>query len=150
MKQLNKPSDNLGGVLKIWAVPPSDITIGSNTVSFTTTENIVEMYCSPGSMSMTEKESLEKAGTAYQTELKAFVPKDTDAARQIIAGMTGRHWIVIYQDQNEQFKVSGTVQVPLRVSFDLDTGADTPDRNGHSVSFYGKQVEKGKFVGDPF
>jgi len=57
---------------------------------------------------------------------------------------------VIYQDQNEQFKVSGTVQVPLRVSFDLDTGADTPDRNGHSVSFYGKQVEKGKFVGDPF
>ena len=53
MKQLNKPSDNMGGLLKIWAVPPTEITIGTNSVSFSTTDNIVAMYCSPGSMSFT-------------------------------------------------------------------------------------------------
>ena len=57
MKHLNKPSDNLGGLLKIWAVPPDDITISFNTANFRSTANIIEMYCSPGSISFTEKES---------------------------------------------------------------------------------------------
>jgi len=150
MKQLNKPSDNMGGLLKIWAIPPTDIIIGSNSVSFTTQDNIVEMYCSPGSMSFTEKESAEKSGTLYKTELNAFVPKDSESAQQIIAGMTGRRWVVVYLDQNEQYKVAGIVDIPLHVSFDLGTGADTPDRNGHSVLFSGSQVSKAKFIGNPF
>ena len=150
MKQLNKPSDNMGGLLKIWAIPPTDIIIGSNSVSFTSQDNIVEMYCSPGSMSFTEKESAEKAGTIYKTELNAFAPKDSDSARQIITGMTGRKWVVIYLDQNEQYKVAGTVEIPLRVSFDLGTGTDTPDRNGHSVLFSGSQISKAMFIEYPF
>jgi len=150
MKQLNKPSDNLGGLLKIWAVPPTDITIENNSVLFSTQDNIVQMYCSPGSMSFTEKESLGKAGIKYKTELNAFVPKDSEEARVIITGMTGRKWVVIYLDQNEYYKVAGTAGVPLRVAFDLNTGSDTPERNGHTVSFYGSQVSKAIFISDPF
>ena len=150
MKQLNKPSDNVGGLLKIWAVPPSEITIGSNSVSFSTTGNIVEMYCSPGSMSFTEKESESKSGKVYKTELSAFIPKDTAEAQAIINDMNRRKWVIISLDQNEQFKVAGTVAIPLRVLFDLATGADTPDRNGHTVLFYGTQVSKAKFIRDPF
>jgi len=150
MKQLNKPSDNMGGLLKIWAVPPTEITIGTNSVSFSTTDNIVAMYCSPGSMSFTEKESDEKAGKIYKTELSAFIPKDTPEAQVIINDMNRRKWVVISLDQNEQFKVAGTVAIPLRVSFDLATGADTPDRNGHTVTFYGSQVSKAMFISDPF
>lgn len=150
MKQLNKPSDNMGGLLKIWAVPPSDITIGINSVSFSTEDNIVEMYCSPGSMSFTEKESSGKPGTSYKTELNAFIPKDSEEALVIITGMTGRKWVAIYLDQNEQYKCAGTAGVPLRVAFDLNTGSDTPERNGHTVSFYGTQVSKAIFISDPF
>jgi hypothetical protein len=150
MKQLNKPSDNLGGLLKIWAVPPSDITIGINSVSLSTEDNIIAMYCSPGSMSFTEKESTGKAGTSYKTELNGFIPKDSEEARTIIKGMTGRKWVVIYLDQNEQYKCAGTAGVPLRVAFDLDTGSDTPERNGHTVSFFGKQLSKAIFIQNPF
>ena len=150
MKQLNKPSDNLGGLLKIWAVPPDDITIGINTVSFSSQDNIVEMYCSPGSLSFTEKQTSGNAGTSYKTELNGFIPKDSEEALNIITAMTGRRWVVIYLDQNEQYKVAGTAGVPLRVAFDLDTGSDTPERNGHTVSFYGIQVSKAIFISDPF
>ena len=150
MKQLNKPSDNMGGLLKIWAVPPSDITISNNEVSFTNTNNIVEMYCSPGSMSFTEKENKSGAGISYKTELNAFAPKDSPEAQQIINEMTGRKWIAVYLDQNEQYKVAGTVDVPLRIAFDLNTGSDTAERNGHSVSFYGTQLSKAIFISDPF
>lgn len=150
MKQFNKPTDNMGGLLKIWAVPPTEITIGTNSVSFSTQDNIVEMYCSPGSMSFTEKQTEGKPGTSYKTELAAFIPKDTPEAQVIINDMNSRKWVVIYLDQNEQFKVAGTVAIPLRVSFDLSTGADTPDRNGHTVSFYGEQVSKAIFITNPF
>jgi hypothetical protein len=150
MKHLNKPSDNLGGLLSIWAVAPADINISFNAVSFFTTDHIIEIYCSPGSMSFTEKESQEKYGLGYKNELNAFIPKDTPEVQSIINSMTGRKWVVIFLDQNEQFKVAGTPLIPLRVSFDLDTGADTPDRNGHSISFYGTQTSKAKFIDDPF
>ena len=101
-------------------------------------------------MSFTEKESDEKAGKIYKTELSAFIPKDTPEAQVIINDMNRRKWVVISLDQNEQFKVAGTVAIPLRVSFDLATGADTPDRNGHTVTFYGSQVSKAMFISDPF
>ena len=150
MKQLNKPSDNLGGLLQIWAVPPDDITISINTANFKTTANIIEMYCSPGSISFTEKESQEKYGLGYKNELNAFIPKDSPETQAIINDMIGRKWVVIMLDQNEQFKVAGTPEIPLRVAFDLDTGADTADRNCHTVSFYGTQISKAKFIADPF
>jgi hypothetical protein len=101
----------MGGILKIWAVPPADIIIGINSVSFASQDNIVEMYCSPGSMSFTEKEIVDKAGNGYQTELNGFVPKDSEEARAIITGMSGRKWVVIYLDQNEHM-IQG--QLPAR------------------------------------
>lgn len=149
MKHLNKPTDNLGGLLKIWAVPPSEITISLNTVSFSSTDNIIEMYCSPGSISFTEKESQEKYGLGYKNELNASIPKDSTKVQSIINDMSGRKWVVILLDQNEQFKVAGTPEIPLRISFDLDTGSDTSERNGHAVSFYGMQTEKAKFINNP-
>ena len=150
MKHLNKPSDNLGGLLKIWAVPPRDIFISFNAVSFFTTDNIIEMYCSLGSISFTEKESQEKYGLGYKNELNAFIPKDSSETLALINDMIGRKWVVIMLDQNEYYKVAGTPEIPLRVSFDLDTGADTADRNCHTVSFYGTQISKAKFIADPF
>lgn len=150
MKQLNKPSDNLGGLLKIWAVPPDDITVSFNTANFKTTANIIEMYCSPGSISFTEKESQENYGLGYKNELNAFIPKDSPEVQAIINDMIGRKWVVIMLDQNEYYKVAGNPEIPLRVSFDLDSGADTPDRNGHSISFYGTQISKAKFIANPF
>ncbi len=149
MKHLNKPSDNLGGLLSIWAVPPADLILSFNAVSFFTTENIIKMYCSPGSISFTEKASQEKYGLGYKNEINAFIPKDSEQTQAIMNDMVGRKWVIILLDQNQQFKVVGTPEIPLRVSFDLDTGSDTADRNGHSISFYGTQLSKAKFIENP-
>ncbi len=73
MKQLNKPKDNHGGLLTIWAVPPDDITIGFNTANFRTTANIIEMYCSPGSISFTEKGSQENYGLGYKIKMSSVL-----------------------------------------------------------------------------
>jgi hypothetical protein len=150
MKHLSKPSDNLGGLLFIWAVPPDDIVVSFNTANFRTTDNIIEIYCSPGSISFTETATQEKYGLGYKNEINAFIPKDSAEVQVIITDMTGRKWVVVFLDQNGQFKVAGTPEIPLRVSFDLDSGADMADRSGHSVSFYGAQTSKAEFIADPF
>lgn len=150
MKQLNKPTDNMGGLLKIWAVPPGDITVNNGYVNFGTMDNIVEIYCTPGTLSFTEKEGKSRGGTYYDAMLKAFIPKDSPESQEIINDMSRRKWVLIYIDQNEYWKVAGTSQIPLRCSFDLDTGTDTQERNGHGVSFFGQQISKARFVADPF
>jgi hypothetical protein len=150
MKQFNKPLDNMGGVLKIWAVPPADITISENVVTFSKTTDIVVLYASPGSMSFTEKQKDGAGGTFFDVELNGFIPNDSKETSELIAYMCRRRWMVIYIDQNENYKVAGTVTNPLRVGFDLDTGSDTPNRNGHAVKFYGKQLQKSIFINNPF
>ena len=108
------------------------------------------MYCSPGSISFKETATPAKYGLGYKNEINAFIPKDSPEVQSIINDMIGRKWVVVFLDQNEQFKVAGTPEIPLRVSFDLDTGADTADRSGHSISFFGTQTAKARFIQNPF
>ena len=58
--------------------------------------------------------------------------------------------MAVYLDQNEQYKVVGTRDIPLRVTIDLDTGSDTNDRNGHKIIVSGEQITKSVFVSNPF
>jgi hypothetical protein len=150
MITLNKPTENLGGFLALWAVPPSDIVLSSANAMLLSTDRIIKLYCSPGSITFTEKEVREKSGIIYQCEITGFIPRDSPEGLEIILRMSGRKWIVILLDQNEQYKVAGSSQIPLRVSFDLEAGADPSDRSGHIVSFFGSQLSKARFINNPF
>jgi hypothetical protein len=150
MIQLNKPTENLGGFLALWAVPPSDIVLSSANATLLSTDRIIQMYCSPGSITFTEKEVREKSGIIYQCEIAGFIPRDSPEGLEIILRMSGRKWIVILLDHNEQYKVAGTSQIPLRVSFDMEAGADPSERSGHIISFFGSQLSKARFITNPF
>ena len=150
MITLNKPTENLGGFLGLWAVPPSDIVLSSANATLLSTDRIIQLYCSPGSITFTEKEVREKSGIIYQCEITGFIPRYSPEGLEIILRMSGRKWIVIMLDQNEQYKVAGTSQIPLRVSFDMEAGADPSERSGHIISFFGSQLSKARFINNPF
>lgn len=150
MKQLNKPGDNMGGLLRIWAVPPSVISISGSTASMSSTTNVIAIYATPGTIGFSEKEVSGKPGQSYDIELVAVTPKDSQEARDILDLLDGRRWVVIYLDQNEQYKVIGTPETGLRVSTDLNTGKDTSDMNAYTLKFYGQQPNRAVFVGNPF
>lgn len=141
----------MGGLLRVWAVRPAEITIEAGEVTFSTEDNIVALYCTDGTIGFSEQQQRDTKGNTYfKTELKAVVPKDSAEITAIAESMKDRRWVVIYLDQNEQFKVVGTSANGLHVTFDLDTGSDTPDRNGHLVTFYGNQKNKATAIADPF
>lgn len=150
MKQLNKPSDNMGGLLRIWAVPLSVITVSGNSVSISSTLDVIAIYATPGTMGFSEKETIGREGISYDTELVAKTPKDSSAARDVLDLLAGRRWVVVYMDQNEQYKLVGTPDNPLRATVDLDTGSDTAAYNGYLISFKGKQQFRSRFIDDPW
>jgi hypothetical protein len=45
MKEIQKPSDNLGGVLKLWAIPKAVFSINGKAITFSDTSDIYSIYC---------------------------------------------------------------------------------------------------------
>ena len=151
MKTINKQPENMGGVLRIWAVPPSDISISGNQVTILSDANIVDIYIQEDSANFSEEMSKSFAGTSYKVELSAIVPCDTSETLKQISDMERRSkYVVIYMDGNGNYKVAGTKPVPLRFSAKATTGSGTSGLNHFSISFTGSQRKRAVFIENPF
>jgi hypothetical protein len=150
MKHLNKPGDNLGGLLKIWAVPFGVFTTQGNTVNFSSQENIWEIYCTADSMEFIESSELTAAGSHFNTVISGFIPKDNAMLQEAIEYMKPRKWGVIFIDGNGNYKLAGNQTDPLRFTAEINTGKDTTSRAGCSIQFSGKTKTRAMFVNKPF
>ena len=150
MRVLNKPGDNLGGLLKIWAVPFGVFTINGSTVNISNHTNIWEIYCSADSMEFTESSELTSAGTHFNTVISGFIPQDNATIQKAIEYMEPRKWGVIYMDGNGNYKLSGNQTDPLRFTAEINTGKDTASLAGCSIQFSGKTKTRARFVNNPF
>jgi hypothetical protein len=150
MKHLNKPGDNLGGLLKIWAAPFGVFTTQGNTVNFASQANIWEIYCSADSMEFTESSELTPAGTHFNTVISGFIPQDNATLQEAIDYMEPRKWGVIFMDGNGNYKLAGNQTDPLRVTAEINTGKDTASLAGCSIRFSGKTKTRSRFINKPF
>lgn len=150
MITLEKPSENLGGLLTIWAVPPSDILVSQFNVEILSTENILEFYHTPETMEFSEQDQSTDAGLSFDVELTAFIPKQCVENQVAINLLQGRKWIVIFLDQNENYRVVGTNQIPMRFSCQATTGKAIADLNGQTITFHSKQLKRSMLISNPF
>lgn len=150
MKTINKPADNLGGLIKIWAIPSSVFTLAGKTISISDLTNVYQIYCSPESMAFKEPSVHTKAGTHYSCSLTGFVPKDSESNQEAIAYIEPRDWVVIFMDGNGNCKVAGNRFEPLRASFNLDSKSLTSERAGFGLKFTGITTFRAPFVDNPF
>jgi len=141
----------MGGVLRIWALPPSDISISGNHLTFLSDANFVDIYVQEDSASFTEEMTKSFAGIVYKVELSAIIPCDTSETLKQISDMERRSkYVVIYMDGNGNYKVAGTKPVPLRFSAKATTGSGTSGLNHFSISFTGSQRKRAVFIENPF
>lgn len=150
MKTINKPKDNLGGLLKIWAIPFGVFSISGMNVSFSSQTYIWEIYCSPDSMEFIESSELTTAGTHFNTTLSGFIPHDNAMLQEAIAYIQPRKWVVILIDGNGFYKLAGNQTDPLRFTAELITGKDTSSLAGCSFQFSGKTKTRAMFIDKPF
>jgi hypothetical protein len=150
MKTLNKPIDNLGGLLKMWAIPSDQFLLSGYTISVGNTENIYQLYCSPDSMQLTSPSEKTIEGTVYNTTIKGLAPGITSALEGILKDMVSHKWVVITMDGNGSYVLCGTNYFPLDLNTSLNSGLDTPDRAGCEFIFSGKVPFAYKIVPNPF
>lgn len=151
MKTINKQPENMGGVLRIWAVPRNDISVSANQVTILSDQNMVDIYLKEDSASFSEEMTTTFAGTGYKTDLSAIVPCDTDETVKQISDMERRsRYLVIYIDGNGNYKLAGTTKVPLRFSATATTGLGTSGLNHYRISFAGFQRKRAVFIENPF
>ena len=150
MKTINKPGDNLGGLLKIWAVPQQVLSLNGKTVIISSSEDVYQIYCTPETIIATETSKPSEAGTFYEITIQGFIPKDTEELSDAVNDMNNRPYYIIYQDGNGNFKLAGTTGEALRLNASLSSGKQESDRAGYTISFSGKTLSRSVFVTNPF
>ena len=149
MKQFTKQAENMGGILRIWAIPPGDISISGNIATIVSDTNIVNLCPTEGSGSFTE-ESI--AGGAYKIGVEATVPGDGPENLAIIGELNRRgKYLVVLLDGNGKYRLAGTNTVPLRFSSKRLTGSGAASLCHFAVSFVAKaSKQQSIFIGCPF
>jgi hypothetical protein len=154
MKTINKPGDNLGGGLKLYAVPPSLVTsITAGILTLSGTSDVIEIYFTPGTLNIELEHvpsSRDKAGGYHGHKITAFIPKIAAEVETELDDMRNHKFVVVVMDGNEQYWAHGTATTTLRFSYSSSTGGDTGDRNGYNFSFEGKTIVPPMLISDPF
>lgn len=150
MKPLNKLSDNLGGLLKIWAIPTNVFTLLGTSLILSDTSDIVQLFGSPGTMSAEEQSERTISGIHYNTTVSVFIPGDSPEIRRAMLDMQGKMFAVLLLDGNENYKLAGNTDYPLRMTSTMKSGMDESQRPGYEVHFSGKTMTPSVFVNNPF
>ena len=149
MRQFTKQAENMGGILRIWAIPPGDISVSGNIATIINSANIVTLCPTEGSGSLTE-ESI--AGGAYKIGVEATVTGD-GAGNMAIIGELNRKvkFLVVLLDGNGKYRLAGTDTVPLRFSSKHLTGSSATSLCHFAVSFVAKaSKQQSIFINCPF
>ena len=138
----------MGGVVKLWAIPPSDYSIAGKALTIPSHTGMVEIYIQEDSGSFVEDDI---AGSAFKTEIVGQVPCDHPDSQAIITQMERvLKYNVVFQDGNGNFKLAGTKSVPLRFSAKLVTGGTAASLNHYAISFLAKVITtRAVFIEDP-
>jgi len=150
MNTLTKPGDNLGGLLKIWAVPKAVYSRSGTTVTISDDTDVYALYCTPESMQFSEPQVETPGGIYYNTSVSGFIPGDTEAALAAINNMADKKYVVIFQDGNGNYKAAGTGFYPLKLKATLNSGKNVADLAGWEISFAGETIHRAVKVDNPF
>ena len=152
VKNTLKQSENMGGVIRLWAIPPSDISLTGNFPSFISTDRVVQLDVTQDTAGAEIAPQSSFAGTTYKHEVTGFIPGFDAATKSIIGDLIRqKRFVVIYQDSNSGFVMLGRPEIPIKFSADFSTGSASASPRGYKIIFTGNCHEPPILLsGDPF
>lgn len=144
---------NLGGAHKIYAIPPGslvsishDHTQGKTTLTLTGEDDLVEIYCTPDTLQLTEEKTQTPAGTAYNITITGVHPKTDAPDRKQLAMLESGYWLVLLEDNNGNMRLAGDGHSHLVFNGTATTGQAIQNRNQLQFTFSGMQPLPGCFI----
>ena len=131
MITLPKPTENLGGLLRMWVLEPSAVaSLSSGVLSLSGQGDVILLYITPESSHADCELRRSAAGHYYELSVGGFTPRIREEAQRLFERMAGRSYVVVLRDGNGQYQLAGNPQEPLRFSFSARTGSAVTVRIG--------------------
>ncbi len=128
----------MGGVVRLWAIPPMDITINGNRAVLSSFDNVVEINMTQDTAGAMVIPAHSFAGTTYKHEITGFIPGfDSETEKIVKDMMRQRRFVVFYMDSNEDRVLLGRPEVPIRFNAEFSTGLTPAEPRGYKISFSG-------------
>ena len=138
MKTITKQADNMGGVVRLWAIPPSDILLNENSPAITSVDKVVclEITQDSAGAEFTPKHSF--SGTTYLHGISGFIPGySADTERIMLDMIRQSRYVVVYIDSVGVPVLLGRPDIPIRFTATVGTGQSTSSLRGYKISFSG-------------
>lgn len=138
MKTTTKQPENMGGVIRLWAIPATDLQLNGRTATLVNDENTIclEITQDSGGAEVTPKSGFE--GTTYLHQIGGFLPGYSSETEQIIAEMERKKkYVVIYLDSEGELVMLGRPEIPLRFSAGWSTGESSVSARGYRIALSG-------------
>jgi hypothetical protein len=152
MSNYTAQTDNMGGIQKIYPIMVSSIynfakIFNSEIHAFSvyTGTDLTPLYVIQDSIKFSQELKFSDTGDYYDTKLEFVVPKDRIELQEFINTLEFTKYIVVFLDNNGQFKVIGTPTEPMHVSAELDSGNIESKLNGYTIAFTRKLRERSPF-----
>jgi len=128
----------MGGVVRLWAIPPKDITINGNSAVLSSFDNVIEINMTQDTAGATILPATSFAGTTYKHEITGFIPGfESDTEAIIKDMMRQRRFVVFYMDSNGDRVLLGRPEIPIRFNAEFSTGLTPAEPRGYKISFSG-------------
>ncbi|GAB6122299.1 hypothetical protein [Dysgonomonas termitidis] len=137
---------NLGGMHKIYAIPPESLdsishnyTRGETFLNLTGDGDMIEIYCTPDTMQFTEEKTQTAAGSIYNPVVTGIIPKADALNSKQLAILERGYWLVLFEDNNGKTRLAGDGNCHLIFNRTATTGQTIQNRNQLQFTFSGMQ-----------
>ena len=157
MKTLNFDYDNLGGVIRLFAIPAvsflrirEDYVSGLKYPELRKRELIIDIpVYADDSFSIDEEHKLTNQGDTYDTAVSGIIPKMCRVNATTLEILERGEWMVLTQDSNGEVRLTGSPENLLKFTCKKSTGKTKAARNGIEFSFAATLPQTSVYVDVP-
>ena len=150
MKKIQKPLSNMGGLLKIWAIPANRYWLTKTTFIFPGSQCSLQYLLYSGFIGNVRTNINRCRRFSLQNNVSGFIPENRQEVADAILEMEGRPFVILLLDGNGKYILVGTSFYPLRINPGFNPGKTTADLAGTSFSFEGITITRAVIVDNPF
>ena len=138
MKKVGKELENMGGVVRLWAVDKWNISLLGSAAMITNEDDVYCMDITQDTSGAVVNQKTDFAGTTFLHEITGYVSGyDKDSELNINQMIRIKKFVVIYMDSNGTLVMLGTPDIPIRFSADFETGETNTSKRGYKIKFSG-------------
>jgi hypothetical protein len=147
MKNFNIKDDNIGGLLRMYAIPVSsflrirkDYINNLQTLEVRDRDSIIAIPIMDNqTFGYTQDHDLDEGGDYWEPVIDGIIPGGRQSNEDIVEELERGEWLVMFEDQIGTVHISGTKDIPMKFTTSETSGTSSSDRNQISFEFKCRQ-----------